>query len=61
MSTPGPVAPKFSGRTGYLEGGFGPMLPLDQWPNAARIKQVQPDLSKLVAAIDFIGVSNYAR
>lgn len=50
-----------SGAAGYLEGGFGPLLPFDSWPGAARIKAVRPDLKKLLAEVDFVGVSNYAR
>jgi hypothetical protein len=51
----------YAGAMGRLEGGFGPMLPIDQWPGVKRIKAVQQDLKQLMATIDFMGVSNYAR
>lgn len=57
----GPKAPLNSGSTGRIEGGWGPLLPFDSWLGVARIKAVQPDLKALFAAIDFVGVSNYAR
>ena len=46
---------------GKYEGGFGPLLPLNKWPGVGRIKEVLGDLKKLMAAVDFVGVSNYAR
>jgi hypothetical protein len=57
----GPKAPMNSGSTGYLEGGWGPLLPFGSWPGVTRIKAVQADLKRLFAAVDFVGVSNYAR
>lgn len=61
VCTAGPKAPINGGTTGYLEGGWGPLLPFDKWPGVARIKAVQSDLKKLFTVIDFVGVSNYAR
>lgn len=55
------MQPLNSQTSGRLEGGFGPLLPFEQWPGVARIKAVQSDLRKLFAAIDFVGISNYAR
>lgn len=57
----GPYSPQNGGDTGKLEGGFGPMLPFSSWPGVGRIREVQPDLRKLFDAVDFVGVSNYAR
>jgi len=57
----GPYAPVNSGPMGKYEGGFGPLLPFAQWPGVDRIKAVQADLKQLMATVDFVGVSNYAR
>lgn len=57
----GPYAPVNSGPMGKYEGGFGPLLPFAQWPGVDRIKAVQADLKQLIATVDFVGVSNYAR
>lgn len=58
---PGPEAPIPDSPLAALDGGYGPLLPLDRWPNVERLKAVLPDVRKLLEASDFIGVSNYAR
>lgn len=50
---PTPMAP--------YDGGFGPVLPFEQWPNYAEAKAAVPDIKALIAKSDFMGVSNYAR
>lgn len=57
----GPEQPLDSQKYGKLEGGFGPLLPFEQWQDVGRIKAVQQDLKRLFLAIDFVGLSNYAR
>lgn len=42
-------------------GGWGEILPFEQWPNYKEAKENVPDIKKLLQASDFIGVSNYAR
>jgi hypothetical protein len=43
------------------DGGFGPVLPFEQWPNHAEAKSNLPYIKQMIDASDFIGVSNYAR
>jgi hypothetical protein len=43
------------------DGGFGPVLPFEQWPNYAEAKAAVPAIKELIAKSDFVGVSNYAR
>jgi hypothetical protein len=43
------------------DGGFGKVLPFAQWPNHAEAVRNLPNIKKLIAASDFMGVSNYAR
>lgn len=43
------------------DGGWGPVLPFEQWPNYAEAKKNLPAIRKLLEASDFLGVSNYAR
>jgi len=50
---PTPMAP--------YDGGFGPVLPFEQWPNYAEAKGNVPAIKELIAQSDFMGVSNYAR
>jgi hypothetical protein len=50
---PTPMAP--------YDGGFGPVLPFEQWPNYEEAKKNTPAIKSLIAASDFMGVSNYAR
>jgi hypothetical protein len=50
---PTPMAP--------YDGGFGEVLPFEQWPNYAEAKAAVPAIKSLIAASDFMGVSNYAR
>ena len=44
-----------------LDGGFGKVMPFEQWPNYAEAKANIPAIKALLAASDFMGVSNYAR
>ncbi|KAF6262006.1 hypothetical protein COO60DRAFT_1625174 [Scenedesmus sp. NREL 46B-D3] len=44
-----------------LDGGWGPVLPFEQWPNYQEAKRNLPAIRQLLAASDFLGVSNYAR
>jgi hypothetical protein len=50
---PTPMAP--------LDGGWGPVLPFEQWPNYEEAKKNLPAIRQLLEAADFLGVSNYAR
>lgn len=43
------------------DGGWGPLLPFEKWPNYAEAKKNLPDIRALLQASDFFGVSNYAR
>jgi hypothetical protein len=43
------------------DGGFGEVLPFEQWPNYDEAKANVPAIKALIAASDFMGVSNYAR
>jgi hypothetical protein len=43
------------------DGGWGPVLPFEQWPNYKQAKANLPDIKALLEASDFLGVSNYAR
>jgi hypothetical protein len=43
------------------DGGWGPVLPFEQWPNYEEAKRNTPAIKKLLEASDFFGVSNYAR
>lgn len=43
------------------DGGFGAVLPFEQWPNYAEAKANVPFIRQLLEASDFMGVSNYAR
>ena len=46
-----------------LEGfqGWGPLLPFAQWPEHERLQKALPDIQRLLASVDVIGVSCYAR
>lgn len=44
-----------------LDGGYGPLLPLERWPGAPALKAALPDIRALLDRSEFIGVSNYAR
>lgn len=50
---PTPMAP--------LDGGWGPVLRFEQWPNYEEAKKNLPAIRQLLEAADFLGVSNYAR
>lgn len=50
---PTPMAP--------YDGGWGPLLPFEQWPNYEEAKKNLPAIKALLEASDFLGVSNYAR
>lgn len=43
------------------DGGFGPILPFEEWPHHETLKKNVPALNKLFSEMDFFGVSNYAR
>ena len=43
------------------DGGWGPLLPFAQWPEHARLQKALPDIQRLLASVDVIGVSCYAR
>eukprot|EP00878_Enallax_costatus_P023723 GHUV01025260.1.p1 GENE.GHUV01025260.1~~GHUV01025260.1.p1 ORF type:complete len:363 (+),score=80.93 GHUV01025260.1:1282-2370(+) len=43
------------------DGGWGPLLPLELWPNYDEAKKNLPDIRAFLQASDFFGVSNYAR
>jgi hypothetical protein len=43
------------------DGGWGPLLPFEQWPEHARLKAALPDIHKLLDSVDVLGVSCYAR
>lgn len=43
------------------DGGWGPVLPFEQWPNYQEAKKNLPAIRSFLQASDFLGVSNYAR
>jgi hypothetical protein len=43
------------------DGGWGPLLPFEQWPEHARLKAALPDTHKLLETVDVLGVSCYSR
>ena len=43
------------------DGGFGALLPFEQWPEHARLAKSLPAIKKLLNTVDVLGVSCYAR
>ncbi|KAI8470137.1 MAG: hypothetical protein J3K34DRAFT_459022 [Monoraphidium minutum] len=58
---PGPSPQPPSAMAAY-SGGWGPLLPLAEWPGAARIRAALPAARTLFERdVDFLGISNYNR
>ncbi|KIZ04437.1 hypothetical protein MNEG_3525 [Monoraphidium neglectum] len=43
------------------DGGWGPLLPFDQWPEHERLSKALPAIRRLLKSVDVLGVSCYAR
>ena len=37
------------------DGGWGPLLPFDQWPEHERLAKALPDIQKLLNSVDVLG------